>query len=62
MFPYTNERLYLCSLYNKSVDPYKDLIFNRSLPDNYRLAVEIISGDYDDKNRNEILSAYKVQI
>ena len=57
---------YICVLYiikvNKSVDPYKDLIFNRSLPDNYRLAVEIISGGYDDKNRNEILSTYKVQI
>ena len=58
MFPYTNERLYLCSLYNKSVDPYKDLIFNRNLPDNYRLAVEIISGGFNDKKRNEILSTY----
>jgi hypothetical protein len=58
VFPYTNERLYLCSLYNKSVDPYKDLIFNRNLPDNYRLAVEIISGGFNDKKRNEILSTY----
>lgn len=53
---------YICVLYIIKVYPYKDLIFNRSLPDNYRLAVEIISGGYDDKNRNEILSAYKVQI
>ena len=58
VFPYTNERLYLCSLYNKSVDPYKDLIFNRNLTDNYRLAVEIISGGFNDKKRNEILSTY----
>lgn len=58
VFPYTNERLYLCSLYNKSVDPYKDLIFNRSLPNSYRLAVEIISGSSDDKRRKKILSTY----
>lgn len=58
VFPYTNERLYLCSLYNKSVDPYKDLVFNRSLPEEYRLAVEIISGGFDDKHRKEILNTY----
>jgi len=58
VFPYTNERLYLCSLYNKSVDPYKDLVFNRSLPKEYSLAIKIISGGTDDKQRKEILNTY----
>lgn len=58
VFPLANERLYLCYLYNKNVDPYKDLIFNRNLPENYRLAVEIISGSSNSKRREYILKNY----
>ena len=34
-FPYQNERLYLCHLLGKNVDPMKDLILRRPLPKDY---------------------------
>lgn len=58
VFPLTNERLYLCHRYNKNVDPYKDLVFGRKLPEDYRLSVEIISGGTNDERRNEIIDTY----
>ena len=58
VFPLTNERLYLCHRYNKNVDPYKDLVFDRKLAEDYRLSVEIISGGTNDERRNEIIDTY----
>lgn len=39
-----NERLYLCHLLEKNVDPDKDLIFNRDIPKAYKAYIGIISG------------------
>jgi hypothetical protein len=37
----TNERLYLCHLLGKNVDPDKDILFNRPLRDEYRTYIDI---------------------
>lgn len=55
VFPLTNERLYLCYKADKNVDPYKDLIFNRKLPNDYEIAVEIMSGG---NSKEKILETY----
>lgn len=51
VFPETNERLYLCYLFGKNVDPMKDLEFNRPLPPEYATYVDIISGASEDKKK-----------
>jgi hypothetical protein len=38
-----NERLYLCHSLGRKVDPYKDLIFDRPIPLEYKRYIEIIS-------------------
>lgn len=44
VYPETNERLILCHLFDKNVDPLKDLIFDRDLPLEYKPYFEAISG------------------
>lgn len=43
IYPEFNERLYLCYKFGKNVDPYKDLVFNRPIPTDYKKYIEIIS-------------------
>ena len=61
IFPILNERLYLCSVYGKNVDPKKEILFNQIIPIEYKIYVDIISGsvrfkdwkmyaDYGDNN------------
>ena len=38
-----NERLYLCYKMKRNVDPYKDLVFDRPIPLEYKRYIEIIS-------------------
>lgn len=56
-FPGLNERLYLCNLFNKNVDPYKDLVFDREIPIDYNIAIEILSTQDEDRQK-EILDTY----
>ncbi|AXT53790.1 hypothetical protein D1818_24310 [Aquimarina sp. BL5] len=58
VFPLTNERLYLCYKVGKNVDPTKDLKFNRELPKDYKIAVEIMSGGGGKENKEKILDEY----
>ena len=44
MYPELNERLYLCHKLGESIDPAKDIAFNRKLPDYYEVYVKIASG------------------
>ncbi|MEZ0611498.1 hypothetical protein ACAW74_23505 [Fibrella sp. WM1] len=44
IYPEFNERLYLCSQFGENVDPYKDLLFGRDLPLDYKKYFQIISG------------------
>lgn len=43
-YPSFNERIYLCELLGKNVDPLKELAFNRPIPLEYRTYIQIISG------------------
>ena len=43
-YPEFNERLLLCELFGRNVDPLKEIAFNRSLPLEYRTYIDIISG------------------
>lgn len=43
VFPELNERLYLCHKFGKSLDPEKDLIFNRDIPLEYEVYMKIIT-------------------
>jgi hypothetical protein len=58
VFPLTNERLYLCYIAGKNVDPYKDLVFNRSLSKDYKISIEIMSGGGSKGNKEKILDTY----
>lgn len=43
-YPTLNERLYLCELFGRNVDPLKEIAFNRPLPREYRTYIDIIAG------------------
>ena len=58
VYPLLNERLYLCYKAGGSVDPYKDLVFDREIPKDYRIAIEIISGGGNKENREKVLNTY----
>jgi len=58
VFPLTNERLYLCYKAGKNVDPTKDLKFNREIPKDYKIAIEIMSGGGGKENKEKILDTY----
>jgi hypothetical protein len=58
VFPLTNERLYLCYKAGKNVDPTKDLKFNREIPKDYKIAIEIMSGGGGKENKERILDTY----
>jgi hypothetical protein len=45
IFPNLNERLYLCHLFNKNVDPMKELILKQAIPIEYKTYIDIISGE-----------------
>jgi hypothetical protein len=45
IFPNLNERLYLCHLFNKNVDPQKELILKQAIPIEYKTYIDIISGE-----------------
>lgn len=49
MYPYLNERLLLCHKFNKNVDPYKEIIFDQTLPDEYLDFVNILTNEVDPK-------------
>lgn len=44
IFPILNERLFLCSVYKKNVDPKKELLFDQIIPIEYKTYIDIISG------------------
>lgn len=52
IFPILNERLYLCSVFGKNVDPKKDILFNQLIPIEYKIYVDIISGSVRFKDWN----------
>ncbi|WP_299219268.1 hypothetical protein [uncultured Aquimarina sp.] len=58
VYPLMNERLYLCYKYDKNVDPLKDIIFNREIPEDYKIAIEIMSGGGGKENKEKILDTY----
>lgn len=58
IFPLTNERLYQCYKAGKNVDPSKDLMFNREIPKEYKIAIEIMSGGGNEENKEKILDTY----
>ncbi|MBQ4818700.1 hypothetical protein [Aquimarina sp. MMG016] len=58
VYPTLNERLYLCYLLNKNVDPYKDLVFNREIPEDYKIAIEFMSSGSDEEKKEKILDTY----
>ena len=43
VFPTLNERLYLCSLYGKNVNPELDISFVKPLPDAYETYLDILT-------------------
>jgi len=43
-YPSFNERLFLCELFGRNVDPLKEIAFNRPLPREYRTYIDIIAG------------------
>lgn len=44
MYPNLNERLYLCSLEGKNVNPYMDIRFDKDLPESYEAFLDVITG------------------
>ncbi len=44
-YPTFNERLFLCELFGRNVDPLKEIAFSRPLPLEYRTYIDIIAGD-----------------
>ena len=44
VYPNINERIYLCSIFGRNVNPEKDLAFQRDLPIEYLKYIDIISG------------------
>lgn len=43
IYPELNERLFLCYQFGYNVNPYKELIFNKNIPIEYKKYIEIIS-------------------
>jgi len=43
LFPQLNERLYLCKLLGRNVDPDKDLSFNRDIPAEYETYMKMLA-------------------
>lgn len=58
VYPSLNERLYLCYKLDKNVDPYKDLVFNREIPEEYRVAIDILSAGGNAEKKETILNTY----
>jgi len=50
--------LYQCYKAGKNVDPAKDLKFNREIPRDYKVAIELMSGGGDKENREKVLDAH----
>ena len=48
LFPNLNERVYLCSLLKRNVDPAKDIKFDREIPVEYLDFVKIYAAKIDD--------------
>lgn len=44
IYPELNERLFLCHKFGSSVDPAKDIAFDRYLPIEYKKYIQIVSG------------------
>ncbi|NJK32364.1 MAG: hypothetical protein HC927_08120 [Deltaproteobacteria bacterium] len=57
LFPSLNERLYLCHILGRNVDPEKDITFDRELPSEYRTYVDIMSqhGSLEDWGYGDML-------
>ena len=51
IFPILNERLYLCYKSKSNVDPYKDLLFDKEISLESKLAIELMSGNKDRKKQ-----------
>jgi len=47
VYPSLNERLRLCHELGRNVNPAKDILFNRKLPYEYKIFVDILSGSVD---------------
>jgi len=58
VYPSLNERLYLCYKLDKNVDPYKDLVFNREIPEEYSVAIDILSAGGNAEKKESILNTY----
>lgn len=58
IFPSTNERLYLCSVFGKNVDPEKAIKFNQPIPDEFEVYIRILSAK-SEAERNEVLNLFK---
>ena len=43
VFPTLNERLYLCYLHGKNVNPEQDLCLGRNVPDDYETYVDLLT-------------------
>jgi hypothetical protein len=43
-YPEFNERMFLCELFGRNVDPLKEIAFNRPVPLEYRTYIDIIAG------------------
>lgn len=58
VYPSLNERLYLCYKLDKNVDPLKDLVFDREIPKEYHVAMEIIATGGNAEEKDRILNTY----
>lgn len=58
VYPLMNERLYLCYKAKRNLDPTKDLKFDRPIPEEYKLSIEIMSGGGGKENKERILDTY----
>lgn len=58
VYPSLNERLYLCYKLDKNVDPYKDLVFNREISEEYNVAIDIMSAGGNAEKKESILNTY----
>ncbi|WP_257390035.1 hypothetical protein [Streptococcus pseudopneumoniae] len=43
VFPTLNERLYLCFLYGKNINPEQDISLGKPLPDGYETYIDILT-------------------
>ncbi|WMJ71878.1 hypothetical protein RCC89_01640 [Cytophagaceae bacterium ABcell3] len=57
VFPLSNERLFLCHILGKNVDPNKDLIFDRSIPLEYKIYIDIKTATGHNE-KDQILNEY----